>query len=287
MRIHIITDSACDLPKERLEELQVQVLPLYVTQGENIYRDGIDIQPEEIYENMKKGVVYKTSQIPYQDYYDCFKTYAEAGQDALLLSFSSGLSGTYQTACLARKEIIEEYPDVDIRVVDTKAVTGGLGMVVDVVAEQAQKGMSMDDLIQLTNHCHEHIHHIFTVTNLEYVCRGGRLSRPSAFIGNALKIHPFMIVNSEGKLEITDKCRGEKRLVKKFVQYIADHSYDIAHQPIYFVDAYQDRLVQAIQNQLTEQYGNTNFSRKILAPVIGTHIGPGSMTVFFYDQKPL
>ena len=287
MRIHIITDSACDLPKERLEELQVQVLPLYVTQGENIYRDGIDIQPEEIYENMKKGVVYKTSQIPYQDYYDCFKTYAEAGQDALLLSFSSGLSGTYQTACLARKEIIEEYPDVDIQVVDTKAVTGGLDMVVDVVAEQAQKGMSMDDLIQLTNRCHEHIHHIFTVTNLEYVCRGGRLSRPSAFIGNALKIHPFMIVNSEGKLEITDKCRGEKRLVKKFVQYIADHSYDIAHQPIYFVDAYQDRLVQAIQNQLTEQYGNTNFSRKILAPVIGTHIGPGSMTVFFYDQKPL
>lgn len=287
MRIHIITDSACDLPRERLEALQVQVLPLYVTQGENIYRDGIDIQPEEIYENMKKGVVYKTSQIPYQDYYDCFKTYAEAGQDALLLSFSSGLSGTYQTACLARNEIIEEYPDVDIRVVDTKAVTGGLGMVVDVVAEQAQKGMSMDDLIQLTNRCHEHIHHIFTVTNLEYVCRGGRLSRPSAFIGNALKIHPFMIVNSEGKLEITDKCRGEKRLVKKFVQYIADHSYDIAHQPIYFVDAYQDRLVQAIQNQLTEQYGNTNFSRKILAPVIGTHIGPGSMTVFFYDQKPL
>ncbi|MSS19675.1 DegV family protein [Pseudoramibacter porci] len=287
MCIHIITDSACDLPKERLEALQVQVLPLYVTQGDNIYRDGIDIQPEEIYKNMKEGVVYKTSQIPYQDYYDCFKTYAEARQDALLLSFSSGLSGTYQTACLAKNEINKEYPDVDIRVVDTKAVTGGLGMVVDVVAEQAQNGMSMDELIQLTNRCHEHIHHIFTVTNLEYVCRGGRLSRPSAFIGNALKIHPFMIVDDEGKLEITDKCRGEKRLVKKFVQYIADHSYDIAHQKIYFVDAYQDHLVNAVQEQLTKQYGCTNFSRKILAPVIGTHIGPGSMTVFFYDQKPL
>ncbi|MCH4072980.1 DegV family protein [Pseudoramibacter sp.] len=287
MHIQIITDSACDLPKERLEALEVKVLPLYVTCGEQIYRDGIDIQPEEIYANMKKGVVYKTSQIPYQDYYDCFKTYAEAGKPALLLSFSSGLSGTYQTACLACKDIREDYPEADIQVVDTKAVTGGLGMIVNVVAEQAQRGMSMQDLIQLTKHCSAHIHHIFTVTNLEYVCRGGRLNRPSALIGNALKIHPFMIVDREGKLEITDKCRGEKRLVKKFVDYIAAHSYDISNQKIYFVDAYQDHLVEAIQNQLTARYGNTNFSRKLLAPVIGTHIGPGSMTVFFFDEAPL
>lgn len=286
-KIHIITDSACDLPVERLRSYDVEVLPLYVTQGEIIFRDGIDILPETIYRQMAEGVIYKTSQIPYMDYFQCFERHAQEKQPALYLCFSSGLSGTFQTAQLACHDVCERYPDADIRVIDTKAVTGGLGMIVDVVALEAQKGRSMDELITLTQRCTAHIHHIFTVTNLDYVYRGGRLSKTSAVLGNALKIHPFMEVDRDGKLQITDKCRGEKRLLKKFVSYMETHTYDLAHQKIYFVDAVQQPLVNALQAMITKKTGNTNFEQTTLAPVIGTHIGPGSMTVFFFDENPL
>lgn len=284
--VKIITDSACDLPADRLEKYDVEVLPLLVSQGETFYRDGIDIHPDKIYKDMANGVVYKTAQIPYVDYENCFTKYAKAGRQALYLCFSSGLSSTYQTAVLAAKAVKEKYPDSDVRVIDTKAVTGGLGMIADVVAPKAQEGLSMDDLIKLTKRCTAHIHHIFTVTNLEYVCRGGRISRASAFLGNVLKIHPFMIVDREGKLEITEKCRGEKKLLQRFISYIGEHTYDPAHQRIYFVDAVQQPLVDKLQAMITEKFGNTNFEQKTLAPVIGTHLGPGSMTVFFYDEDP-
>ena len=124
-KIHIITDSACDLPLERLRSYDVEVLPLYVTQGEIIFRDGIDILPETIYRQMAEGVIYKTSQIPYMDYFQCFERHAQEKQPALYLCFSSGLSGTFQTAQLACHDVCERYPDADIRVIDTKAVTGG------------------------------------------------------------------------------------------------------------------------------------------------------------------
>lgn len=284
--VKIITDSACDLPANRLKQYQVEVLPLLVSQGETYYRDGIDIHSEKIYKDMANGVIYKTAQIPYVDYFTCFEKHAKQNQQALYLCFSSGLSSTYQTAVIACKAVKEKYPESDIHVFDTKCVTGGLGMLVDVVAAKAHEGMSMDDLIRLADRCRKHIHHIFTVTNLEYVCRGGRISRTSAFLGNALKIHPFMIVDREGKLEIKEKCRGEKKLLQRFVSYIDNHTYDPKHQRIYFINAAAQPLIDKLESMITERYGNTNFEEMPLCPVVGTHLGPGSITVHFFDEDP-
>ncbi len=157
MNVKIITDSACDMPSALFDEYDVQVIPLYILNEGKSYQDGIDIQADQLYDDMRKGVHYTTSQIPYTDFVTVFTKYAQAGQPFLELSFSSGLSGTFQTASLALRDVKEKYPDVPMAVVDTKAVTGGLGLMVGKIAKAAQKGADLEALIKYTNALSAHI----------------------------------------------------------------------------------------------------------------------------------
>lgn len=285
MTIQIITDSACDMPKSIKERYHIQILPLYVTQDDTLYRDGVDIHPTEIYESMARGVVYKTSQIPYADYFSCFKDYAEKNQPALYLCFSSGLSGTYQTARLARRDVLELYPDAQIEVYDTKAVLGGLGLLVEQVGAAASMGADMESLLKLAAKCTRHVHHIFTVSDLQYLYRGGRLNRGTAMVGNALKIRPFLVVDEKGELGMIDKARGEKRLLKKMIDFMGSHSYDIKRQQIYICQAACQPMVDEFIKMVGKAFGNDNIEVMPMAPIIGTHTGPGTLTVFFFDKK--
>ena len=149
-----------------------ELMPLYVIEGEKTYLVGIEITPGMLYSKMRRGVHYKTSQIPYADFVKRFTELAEASMPFMYLSFSSGLSGTYQAAMLAKRDVLEKYPDADIEVLDTKAVTGGLGLIVREVAEAAQNGASMEELVKLSGYYAAHIRHVFTVTDLEYLYRG-------------------------------------------------------------------------------------------------------------------
>lgn len=284
MKVQIITDSACDMPEEKQKKYHIQILPLYVTQDETLYRDGIDIHPDEIYRKMAEGVVFKTSQIPYTDYFECFEAYAKKGQPVLYLSFSSGLSGTFQTARLAQRDVMEKYPGAQIGVTDTKAVLAGLGMIVEIVGRAAAMGADMESLIALSECCSKHIHHIFTVADLEYLYRGGRLNKGTALIGNALKIRPFLIVDPNGELKQIGKARGEKRLLKMMIAYMGENGYDMTKQPICVEHAADLDVAEEFIKMFKKAYDNTDITLMTVAPVIGTHLGPGSLTAYFFDE---
>lgn len=286
MSIQIITDSAAVFPEGYIEKYHIHVIPLYVTQGDNIYKDGIDILPEKIYRDMQEGIFYKTSQISYADFNQVFSSYAEQGKDVLYLCFSGGISGTYQTACLAKTNVSEQYPDVRIEVLDTHGVIAGLGMHVAVVAKANLEGADMDQLIDLSQRCTHQIEHMWTVTDLEFLYRGGRLSRGSAIVGNALKIHPSgnVRLNTDGGLELLFKARGTKRLIRKFIDYIDDRAYDPANQMFYIADAVCGELVEEFADAMKKQYGDFHYKRMTICPVVGTHLGPGSMTVFYANN---
>lgn len=283
MNVRVITDSACDMLAETREAGAVEVLPLYVLQGEKTFRDGIDITPQTLYTNMRRGIIYKTAQVTYNDFLTCFTKYAEAGEPFICLPFSSGLSGTYQAATLALKDLKEKYPDAPMAVIDTKAVTGGLGLIVEKVAAEAAQGASLDRLVTLAEFYSAHIRHVFTVMDLEYLYRGGRLNKGTALIGNMLKLKPLLDVDEKGELRQLEIIRGEKKLIKHMIEYIEKNSDRLAEQTIAITHADNVELMKHFVETAGRRWHTDRFNIMPLAPIIGTHSGPGILAVFFFD----
>lgn len=284
MKIKVLTDSTNDMLAADKERLEIESLPLYVVEGNNVYRDGIDIDPYTLYENMLKGVHYTTSQVAYNDFLERFTELAKAGQPFIYLSFSSGISGSYQAAEVARRDVQEQYPDAQMAVVDTKAVTGALALILEKVGAAAQAGASLEELVTLAQVCSDNILHVFTVTDLNYLYRGGRLSKGSAVMGNILQIKPLMDVDPEGKLRPVEKIRGERKLIKKMVEYMDEKATGLSEQTIFITHADNLPLVDEFKKEAEKELGPLHFKVNILAPVIGTHSGPGTLAVFFFKH---
>lgn len=284
MTIKIITDSACDIIEADQQSYNIEIMPVYVTQDEKNYRDGIDITSELVYENMRKGVRYKTSQIPYGDFLQRFEELILEKQAFIYLGFSSGLSGTYQAATLAERDLKEKYPEAIFEVIDTKAVCYGLGLMVYGVARAANNNETMDELIRRIDYYIKHVKHVFTVTDLQYLYRGGRLNKGTAIIGNMLHINPLLEVDKAGELHQIDKIRGEKKLLKKMVGYLEEYGDRMDIQTIGISHADNPELAAGFVKIASKRFNTDNFKIVTMGATIGTHSGPGTLAVFFFDE---
>jgi len=284
MTIKIITDSACDILEADRQSFNIEVIPVYVTEDEKTYRDGIDITAELVYENMRKGVRYKTSQIPYGNFVKRFEELILEKQEFIYLCFSSGLSGTYQAAALAERDLKEKYPEAVFEVIDTKAVCYGLGLSVYGVAKAANNNETMTELIKRIEYYIKHVKHVFTVTDLQYLYRGGRLNKGTAIIGNMLHINPLLEVNQAGELQQIDKIRGEKKLLKKMADYLEEHGDRMDLQTIGISHADNPDLAAGFVKIAGKRFNTDKFKIVTLGATIGTHSGPGTLAVFFFDE---
>ncbi|MEO1814780.1 MAG: DegV family protein [Acetobacterium sp.] len=284
MTIKIITDSACDILESDQQKFDIEIIPVYVVENETTYRDGIDISSEVVCDNMRKGVRYKTSQIPYGDFYKRFEELISMNQPFIYLAFSSGLSGTYQAAALAERDLNEKYPAAIFKVVDTKAVCYGLGHIVYGAAKAAAEGASMDELMKRINYYIDHVKHVFTVTDLQYLYRGGRLNKGTAIIGNMLNINPLLEVSKTGELQQIDKVRGEKKLIKKMVDYLETNGDQIKKQTIGISHADNMELVELFVKMAGKRFDTDRFKIVPLGSTVLTHSGPGTLAVFFFDE---
>jgi DegV family protein with EDD domain len=284
MTIKIITDSACDILESDQQKFDIEIMPVYVVENEATYRDGIDISSEVVCDNMRKGVRYKTSQIPYGDFYKRFEELISQNQPFIYLAFSSGLSGTYQAAALAERDLNEKYPAAIFKVVDTKAVCYGLGHIVYGAAQAAAEGASMDELMKRINYYIDHVKHVFTVTDLQYLYRGGRLNKGTAIIGNMLNINPLLEVSKTGELHQIDKVRGEKKLIKKMVDYLETNGDQINLQTIGISHADNLELVELFVKMAGKRFDTDRFKIVPLGSTVLTHSGPGTLAVFFFDE---
>jgi len=284
MRIKIITDSACDIMETDQQKFDIEIIPIYVVEDQKTYRDGIDISSEVVCDNMRKGVRYKTSQIPYGDFYQRFEELISEKQPFIYLAFSSGLSGTYQAAALAERDLKEKYPEAIFKVVDTKAVCYGLGHIVYGAARAAAEGTGIDELIKRIDYYSDHIKHVFTVTDLQYLYRGGRLNKGTAIIGNMLNINPLLEVGKTGELQQLDKVRGEKKLVKKMLDYLEENGDQLEQQTIGISHADNPELVELLVKMATRRFNTDRFKIVALGSTVLTHSGPGTVAVFFFDE---
>lgn len=285
MPIKIITDSACDLPKDIIEEYNIEVIPLLVYLEGKEYLDGETIQPVDLFNGMRKGKVYKTAQVPISKFKEAFLKHAENKESCIYIAFSSGLSGTCQAAVMAKNEVLEEYPDFNLDIVDTKCASVGFGLVVYKAAKMAKEGKSKEEIVKAVKFYSEHMEHIFTVDDLEYLYRGGRVSRTAAFVGSLLNIKPILDVE-DGKLVPIEKVRGRKKVLKRMIEIMEERGVDLANQTIGICHGDDLEGAMKLKKMIQEKFGCEKFLINIIGCAIGAHSGPGTLSVFFLNEKP-
>ena len=284
MSIQIIVDSGSDLPKEFVEKFNIKVVPLYVNIGEEEYLDGVTIEAVDLFNNMRKGSVYKTSQVSIKTFKEVFIQYAKENKECIFIGFSSELSGTYESAVIAKREVLEEYPDFDIDLIDTKAASYGCGLIINYAVKLVDKGKTKPEILEAIDFFKDHIEHIFTVDNLEYLYRGGRVSRTSAFVGGLLNIKPILNME-EGKLVPLEKVRGSKKVIKRMVEIMGERGQDLENQIIGISHGDDLETTEFLKEQIQERFGTKDFVITMIGAVIGAHAGPGTIALFFLNKE--
>ena len=284
MTIKIITDSAVDLPKELLHTYDIEVIPLRVyDEQENEFLDGVTLDPIDLLRNMREGKVYRTSLPSLEKIQEVFTTYAKQDITCIYLAFSSELSGTYQSSVLVKEEVKESYPNSSIEIIDTKCVSTGLGLVVVEAAKMAQDGATKEEILNRIAFITEHMEHIFTVADLQYLVRGGRLSKVAGFIGGLLNIKPILNVE-DGKLIPMEKIRGRKKVFQRIVEIMETRGTDLKNQTIGISHGDDLESVDILKEMITEKFGCKVFVVNSIGAAIGAHAGPGTLAIFFLNE---
>lgn len=284
MSVKILADSACDLSENHYNEFDIEMIPLTVHLDGKEYKDGIEISPKTVYDAMREGKIAKTSQVSPKGFKEIFMSYAEVKQPLVYLAFSSELSGTYQTAKMMEQEIKEIHPDAPIHVMDTKCASIGYGLVILYAAKLANKGANAEEILKATTSYAENVEHIFTVDDLEYLYRGGRVSKTAAFIGTMLKIKPILHVE-DGKLIPLEKMRGSKKLLNRMLEIMESRGGNFENQVIGISHGDDLATAEKLAAMIKEKFGVKEIVIEMVGAVIGAHSGPGTIALFFLNKN--
>ncbi|MCJ8005985.1 DegV family protein [Lederbergia wuyishanensis] len=284
MSIKLFADSASDLPLSFFQEHDVQLIPLQVHIDNDEYKDLLTIQPVKVYEEIRAGKMPKTSQASPQQFEELFTNLAKSGESGLYIALSSELSGTYQTSVMIRDQVLEEYPSLDLTIIDSKCVSLGYGLTVMSAVEQIKKGTTKEELIKNITFKSQHMEHLFTVEDLDFLARGGRLSKASAFLGGLLNIKPLLHVE-DGKLVPIEKIRGKKKLIKRILDVMEERGVDLSNQTIGISHGDDEITALEVKKMIEDRFGTKNFYINIIGSVIAAHAGPGTLAIFFLNEK--
>ncbi|ACJ79211.1 DegV family protein [Bacillus paranthracis] len=284
MGVKIITDSAADLPVELLQAYDIDLIPLRVyDESETEYLDGVTLESVTLLQKMREGAVYRTSLPSLETFQEKFVSYAKEGNPCIYLAFSSELSGTYQSSVLIKEEVKETYANLDLEIIDTKCASLGQGLVVLEAAKMAKDGASKEDILKRVDFLMNHMEHIFTVADLQYLVRGGRLSKVAGFIGGLLNIKPILNVE-EGKLVPLEKVRGKKKVLGRIVDIMEERGKELKGQTIGITHGDDLETAEALKALITERFGCEVFIVNTIGAAIGAHTGPGVITLFFLNE---
>lgn len=283
----IITDSTTDLTPEMIQELELKIIPLcYMMEGKT-YRNipgGGELDEPAFYNKLRASVMSTTAQVNSEEFMGEFEPILEAGEDILYIAFSSGLSGTCQSAFLAKKDLEEKYPDRRVEVFDSLSASMGEGLLVYHAAMQKKGGASLDDVLSWLKQNTLRLCHWFTVDDLNHLKRGGRVSTATALVGTMLGIKPVLHVDDEGHLIPVSKVRGRKQSLDALVKKMEETAEDPAGQVVFI--SHGDCLEDAryVEQQVKAKLGVKTTYLNFIGPVIGAHSGPGTVALFFLGK---
>jgi len=284
----ILTDSSADLSAQLVQQLGVEVLPLRFLMEEKTYSnypDNREMDPHAFYDMLRGGATATTSAVNVGDYTEALEPLLQAGKDVLVLAFSSGLSTTYNSACIAVEDLREKYPQRKLYAVDTLCASLGQGLLVYLAAQQQMQGKSIEQVRDWTEENKLHICHQFTVDDLHTLKRGGRISATTAAVGSMLQIKPVLKVDNEGHLINTAKARGRQASLKALVDNMAQTVTEPAGQTVFIShgDCLED--AQTVADMVKERFGVEQFVINHVGPVIGAHTGPGVIALFYVGSE--
>ena len=283
----ILTDSCCDLSAEMAAELGVEVLPLSLQMGDRTYRnylDGREIGFHEFYERVRSGELATTSAVNVAAYTDTVEPLLQAGKDVLILAFSSGLSTTCNSAEVAAEELRERYPQRKLYVVDTLCASLGQGLLVWLAAREQKKGRTIEEVRDWAETHKQAVCHQFTVQDLKFLKRGGRITATTAVLGSMLQIKPVLHVDNDGKLMTVAKARGRRAALKALVDKMEQTAIDPKDQTVFIShgDCLED--AQLVAQMVKDRFGVERVYLNYVGPVIGAHSGPGTVALFFLGR---
>ena len=281
MGYKIVTDTCCDLPEAMYEELGLSIVRLSVNfRGKN-YSQYTESWLKELYAGLRNGEPATTSAVNPEEWSAVIEPILAEGQDVLVLAFSSGLSTTYQSAVIAAEELREKYPDRDIRVVDTLAASLGQGLLVWYACKKRDEGLSLAELTAWCEENRNHLCHWFTVDDLMYLKRGGRINTATALLGTMLKIKPVLHVDDEGHLINMGKARGRKASIDALVAKMGQTGLPGANDTVFIChgDCIED--AKYLEAQVKEKYGVKDVLIYYTGAVICSHSGPGTLALFY------
>ncbi|MGN1267651.1 MAG: DegV family protein [Dorea sp.] len=283
----ISVNSTIDIPRALVEEKGIPVLPLKYTIDGETYVDREGLSPKEFFGKLREGKMAVTSQVNPDEAREKLEPFLKAGKDVLHLAFSSGLSGTYNSVRLAAEELLEEYPDRKIMVLDTKCACMGEGILLHYVLKQKEEGASLEEAYAYADELKEHVGHYVTVDDLNHLYKGGRLSKTSAVLGSMIKIKPIIVVNEEGKLEVVAKERGRKKSINKIVDMAVEHTGDFKQEIVMITHGDCLEEAEYLASVVKEKIGVTDEQIVVnnIGTVIGGHTGPGVLAVFCLADK--
>lgn len=287
MSFELVTDSCCNLAEETIDRYGLHVLPLtFMADGEDTvyqsYLKGEKTDLSQFYKMMRDGKVFRTSLPNLGDTEALFRSLLDTGRDILYLGFSSGLSGTYEATELLAKQLRGEYPDRKIYTVDTLAASGGQGLLVWHACQHAEAGEGIDAVRDWVEDNKLRLAHWFTVDDLMFLWRGGRVSKTSAWAGTLLNIKPVLHVDDEGHLIPMEKVRGRKKSLTALLNHMEKTgTQPLADQMVFITHGDCLKEAQWLEQQIRERFGVRNIVVNCIDPVIGAHSGPGTMALFF------
>lgn len=280
----IITDSASDLPKDYIEKHHLHVIPTPVVIDNIDYFDGATIQTEEFYkilDDIKRDV--KTYHINPAMFTDAFTPYAKAGDTIIYLCFSTGIAGTYNAANIAKSNVLEDYPDFDLTIIDSKCASIGFGLLVSKLVTMLEKGASKEEIIEAADYFISHIKHVFTVQTLAYLIKGGRLTKFKGTIAETLDMKPVLIVDENGALSVVKTVRGRKKSLRFLIDYAQETGFHLEDQDVAICHGEDLETLDFIKSLVEETFHPKSIMISTVGCAIGAHTGRGIIGFCYFD----
>ena len=284
----IMTDSCCDLTDQMARELELEVLPLTMhMDGQDYPNDlaGTAISNQEFYKRIRAGKLATTSAVNVGQFQDAMRRVLESGRDIVCVCFSSALSTTYQSAVIAAEDLRAEFPEAEIHVVDSLSASLGQGLLLYLAVEQKRKGLTAAELAKWVEDNRLTVCHWFTVDDLNFLKRGGRVSATTALLGTMLSIKPIMHTSDEGKLVPVSKARGRKAAIAALLDKIEDLSIHPEKQTMFICHADCEEDAKAVAKTIQDRFGTPTVHINYIGPVIGSHTGPNTIGIFFVGTQ--
>ena len=284
----IMTDSCCDLTDQMARDLELEVLPLTMhMDGQDYPNDlaGTAISNQEFYKRIRAGKLATTSAVNVGQFQDAMRRVLESGRDIVCVCFSSALSTTYQSAVIAAEDLRAEFPEAEIHVVDSLSASLGQGLLLYLAVEQKRKGLTAAELAKWVEDNRLTVCHWFTVDDLNFLKRGGRVSATTALLGTMLSIKPIMHTSDEGKLVPVSKARGRKAAIAALLDKIEALGIHPEKQTMFICHADCEEDAKAVAQTIQDRFGTPTVHINYLGPVIGSHTGPNTMGIFFVGTQ--